>query len=159
MNHILTGTVSELMLQNLTHDGLRDLLVGVSLEWEKRFSVAPGITSAVAEYDAAKLKETSLEIGKGREASDTAVTKGVDFRKGNLRYQMKSNRPSGKPGSPVTLVGKASNYNWDKLIWILYDRVYNLKEAWEFSRDDYGARFDHKKRLSPDDMRSGLRLK
>ena len=152
-------TVSELTLPNLTHDELRNLLVGVSLEWEKRFSVAPGITSAVAEYDAAKLKETSLEIGKGREASDTAVTKGVDFRKGNLRYQMKSNRPSGKPGSPVTLVGKASNYNWDQLIWILYDRVYHLKEAWEFSGDDYRRRFDHKKRLSPDDMRSGLRLK
>ncbi|TMI60901.1 hypothetical protein E6H12_09160 [Candidatus Bathyarchaeota archaeon] len=152
-------TVSELKLPNLTHDELRNLLVGVTLEWEKRFSVAPGITSAVAEYDAAKLKETSLEIGKGREASDTAVTKGVDFRKGNLRYQMKSNRPSGKPGSPVTLVGKASNYNWDQLIWILYDRVYHLKEAWEFSGDDYRRRFDHKKRLSPDDMRSGRRLK
>ena len=98
-------------LQNLTHDDLRNLLVGVSLEWEKRFSVAPGITSTIAEYDAAKLKETTLEIGKGRDASDTAVTKGVDFRKGILRYQVKSNRPSGKPGSPVTLVGKASNYN------------------------------------------------
>jgi len=88
-------TVSELTLPNLTHDELRNLLVGVSLEWEKRFSVAPGITSAVAEYDAAKLKETSLEIGKGREASDTAVTKGVDFRKRNLGYQVKTNRPCG----------------------------------------------------------------
>jgi hypothetical protein len=56
-------------------------------------------------------------------------------------------------------LGKASNYNWDKLIWIFYDRVYNLKEAWEFSRDDYRTRFDYKKRLSPDDMRSGLQLK
>ena len=144
---------------DLTQDELRDLLVGVSLEWERRFSVAPGITSAIAEYDAAKLKETSLEIGKGRDASYTAVTKGVDFQNGNVRYQVKSNRPSGKPGSPVTLVSKASNYNWDKLIWTLYDRVYNLKEAWEFSRDDYCERFDRKKRISPDDMRLGLRLK
>lgn len=144
---------------HLTHDELRDLLARVSLEWERRFSVAPSITSAVAEYDAAKLKGTSLEIGKGRDASDTAVTKGIDFRIGNVGYQVKSNRPSGKPGSPVTLVGKASNYNWDNLIWTLYDQAYNLREAWEFSRIDYRERFDHKDRLSPTDMRLGRRLK
>ena len=146
-------------ISDLAHDELRDLLVRVSLEWEKRFGVAPRITDTVAEFDAAKLKNTSLEIGKGRHESDTAVTKGVDFRKGNVGFQVKSNRPSGKPGSPVTLVNGPRNFNWNKLIWILYDRDYNLKEAWEFSRDEYRERFYHKKRLSPDDMRSGHRLK
>ena len=71
---------------------------------------------------------------------------------------MKSNRPSGKPGSPVTLVGKAQNYDWDKLIWILYDRVYNIQEAWMFKAEQYRLLFENKNRLSPQDMRKGERL-
>ncbi|MGA2238797.1 MAG: hypothetical protein ABSG74_06270 [Candidatus Bathyarchaeia archaeon] len=146
-------------IANSKDDQLRDFLAKVSLEWEKRFAVAPKVTGDLAEYDAAKLKGTSLSIGKGRDVSDTAVKKGVDFRYGNKGYQVKSNRPSGKQGSPVTLVQKAKNYNWDKLIWILYDRNYNIKEAWEHSRNSYRKRFENKKRLSPDDMRLGHRLK
>jgi hypothetical protein len=34
--------------------------------------------------------------------SRTAVSKGHDFTYNGLRYQVKANRPSGKPGSPVT---------------------------------------------------------
>jgi hypothetical protein len=45
-------------IEHVTDDELRDLLLRVSLEWERRFVVAPSITSAVAEYDAAKLKGT-----------------------------------------------------------------------------------------------------
>ena len=145
-------------ISRLEDDQLRDLLVQVSLEWEKRFAVAPRITADVAEYDAAKLVGTSLTIGKGREESDTAVTKGVDFKKGDILYQVKSNRPSGKPGSKVTLVGKATGFDWDKLIWILYDRKYKIEEAWEFTCDRYRQLFEPKKRLSPDDMRMGTRL-
>ena len=139
-------------------DQLRDLLVQISLEWERRFSVAPRITDAIAEYDAAKLAGTSLRIGKGRRESDTAVTKGVDFRKGDILYQVKSNRPSGKPGSRVTLVGKATSFDWHRLVWILYDREYSIKEAWEFPRTKYRKLFESKKRLSPDDMRKGIKL-
>ncbi len=43
-------------VSKLKDDQLRDLLVQVSLEWERRFAVAPQITAAIAEYDAAKLK-------------------------------------------------------------------------------------------------------
>jgi len=139
-------------------DQLRDLLIQVSLEWERRFAVAPSITSAVAEYDAAKLAGTSLRIGKGRKESDTVVMKGVDFRKDDTDYQVKANRPSGKPGSPVTLVGKAKSFDWDKLVWILYDREYRIKEVWEFTRNKYKDLFESKKRLSPDDMRKGTKL-
>lgn len=143
---------------SLEDDQLRDLLVQISLEWERRFAVAPRITDAIAEYDAAKLAGTSLRIGKGRRESDTAVTKGVDFRKGNILYQVKSNRPSGKPGSRVTLVGKATSFDWHRLIWILYEREYTIKEAWEFSSSEYIKLFESKKRLSPDDMRRGTKL-
>lgn len=101
---------------------------------------------------------TSLRIGKGRTESDTAVTKGVDFRKRNIFYEVKSNRPSGKPGSKVTLVNKPKNHDWDKLVWILYDQEYNIEGAWEFTRNKYRQLFESKKRLSPEDMRKGTKL-
>jgi hypothetical protein len=145
-------------VSRLEDDKLRDLLVQISLEWERRFAVAPQITASVAEYDAAKLVGTSLKVGKGRKESDTAVTKGVDFRKDNIFYQVKSNRPSGKLGSKVTLVGKATNFDWHKLVWILYDRGYNIEEAWEFACNKYRELFESKKRISPEDMRKGTKL-
>ena len=145
-------------VSRLEDDKLRDLLVQISLEWERRFAVAPQITASVAEYDAAKLVGTSLKIGKGRKKSDTAVTRGMDFRKDNIFYQVKSNRPSGKLGSKVTLVGKATNFDWHKLVWILYDRGYNIEEAWEFACNKYRELFEYKKRISPEDMRKGTKL-
>jgi len=145
-------------VSQLEDEELRDLLIDVALEWEKRFAVAPRITADIAEYDAAKLVGTSLRIGKGRKETDTAVMKGCDFCKNKEKYQVKSNRPSGKPGSPVTLVGKASNFDWDKLVWILYDREYNIEEAWEFTNDQYRRLFELKNRISPQDMRKGSKL-
>lgn len=144
---------------NLEDDQLRKLLVIVSLEWQRRFSIAPSITSTISEYDAAKLVGSSLHIGAGRSTFDTAVTKGFDFRKNNLRYQVKANRPSGKPGSKVTIVGKARTFNWDYLIWILYNTNFEIEEAWEFSCSKYIELFEEKKRLCPNDMRKGKRLK
>jgi hypothetical protein len=146
-------------IANLKDDQLRNLLVKVSLEWEKRFAVAPRVTGDLAEYDAAKLKGASLRIGKGRDVSDTAVKKGVDFRYRNKGYQVKSNRPSGKKGSPVSLVAKAKTDDWDILIWILYDEKYKIREAQQFSYNLYHKLFKNKKRLSPQDMKLGHRLK
>ena len=140
-------------------ENLRDRLVAVTLEWERVFGVAPSITSAVSEYDAACLVgHTDESYGKvcvGR----TAVTRGCDFILTGLRYQVKANRPSGKPGSFVTLVGKASNYEWDRLIWILYDRYFAIQEAWEWEVDKYRSEFHDRKRLAPADMRKGKRLR
>lgn len=131
----------------------------VALEWENYFGVAPSITSVISEWDAARL------VGKKEEAycSDgkfrTAVTKDVDFICGDLRYQVTANRPSGKKGSPVTLVShkteKKRRFGWDRIIWIRYDQNYDLQEAWEFTAEDYRTRFNHVTRLSPKDMRQG----
>ena len=68
---------------------------------------------------------------------------------------MKANRSSGKKGSFVTMVPKASNYEWDKLIWIPYDSKYVIQEAWEWSVQDYKIAFDRVRRLSPKDYRKG----
>lgn len=125
------------------------------LEWRARFGVAPAITSAVSEYDAARLlghDDASFRLDcVGR----TAMTRGCDFTHRGLRFQVKTNRPSGKPGSFVALVGKASNHDWDRLIWMLYNSRYELLEAWEWEVGAYRAAFDTKSRLSPADMRRG----
>jgi hypothetical protein len=89
----------------------------------------------------------------------TAVTEGFDFVCDGVRYQVTANRPSGKPGSPVSKVGqkteKKKPFGWDRLIWILYDRHFVLQEAWEFTAEEYRAAFKHLTRLSPEHMRKG----
>jgi hypothetical protein len=137
---------------------LRERLVAAALEWQEQFGVAPSITSTLSEYDAAMLIGHSPESFGLDCVNRTAVTKGCDFTHKGLRYQVKANRPSGKPGSFVTLVAKATNYDWDRLVWILYDKEYRMQEAWEWSVDEYQRRFHDKGRLSPLDMRRGKRL-
>lgn len=145
-------------IEALTASELRATLVTVALEWEKRIGVAPAITSAVSEFDAAILVGHSPESLSLDGAGRTAVTRGFDFRHNGLRYQVKACRPSGKPGSFITKVPKATNYDWDRLIWLLYDREYCLLEAWEWRVDAYRASFDSVQRLSPAHMRHGLSL-
>src|SRR5438477_6352818 len=101
----------------LSADGLRAALVALVLEWERRYGVAPFITTAVSEYDAARLVgHTPESLGLDCEGR-TAVTRGTDFCRNGVRYQVKACRPSGKPGSFITWVPKATNYDWDRLIW------------------------------------------
>ncbi len=137
---------------------LRNELVEISLNWEKKFGVLPQITSAISEYDAAKLvgmcEEKYSKYMQGR----TAVSRGFDFDFNDIRYQVKGNRPSGKPGSKVTNVPKAKNYEWDKLIWILYDENFVMQEAWEWDVNDYKEAFHSIERLSPEDYRKGKNL-
>ena len=134
---------------------LREELVNAALHWEKRFGVAPPITSSLSEYDAAMLvgmtEDQYSDCMRGR----TAVSKGDDFVFNGIRYQIKGNRPSGKKGSFITLVPKAKNYDWDKLIWIRYDTNYEMLEAWEWDVEDYIESFYNKNRMSPNDYRQG----
>lgn len=134
---------------------LRNKLVDIALQWQESFGVAPSITSAISEYDAALLVGMTESEYSEYMKDKTAVNKGSDFVFNNQRYQVKANRPSGKPGSKVTIVAKAANYLWDKLIWILYDKQYIMQEAWEWDVDKYKLEFDHKSRISPNDYRKG----
>lgn len=137
---------------------LRSRLVATALEWQAAFGVAPAITSVLSEFDAAGLVGCPLGTYCEGASVRTAVSKGHDFTCNGVRYQVKANRPSGKPGSPVTLVAKASNYDWDRLIWILYDPPYQIVEAWEWTVAEYRVQFDVIGRLSPRHMRGGRRL-
>ena len=139
-------------------DALRSALVSTVLEWERRYGVAPSITSALSEYDAACLVGHTPESFSKDCAGRTAVTRGSDFCHAQLRYQVKACRPSGRPGSFVTWVPKATTFDWDRLIWLLYDREYRVLEAWEWEVETYRAAFEETKRLSPQLMRQGRAL-
>jgi hypothetical protein len=140
------------------HSSLRSRLVSTALDWERRFGVAPSITSALSEYDAARIVGHTDDSFSLDCTGRTAVTRGCDFRHEGVRYQIKANRPSGGPGSFVTLVSKAKNYHWDRLIWMLYNSQYEIQEAWEWDAASYEAAFHQKSRLSPTDMRGGRML-
>ncbi len=139
-------------------DELRNRLVAVALEWERVFGVAPSITSAVSEYDAARLVGHTDETYGLACAERTAVSRGCDFIFNGLRYQIKANRPSGKSGSFVTKVAEAKNYDWHRLIWILYDSNFIVQDAWQWEVAEYRAAFEGRSRLSPDDMKKGKSL-
>jgi len=138
---------------------LRLQLVESALAWERAFGNAPAITTAVSEYDAAMLVGHSQELYSVAMQGMTSVQKGYDFMFNGKRYQVKGNRPSGKAGSFVTWVPKATNYDWDYLVWILYNQTYELQEAWLWEVSAYKAAFDTVKRLSPSHYRKGTKLR
>lgn len=128
-------------------------LVETALNWEATFRVMPAITSAVSEYDATRLIGIS---GKGVETifqNQTAVTKGYDFIWNGIKYQVKANRPSGRKGSEVTMISKPKNYDWDNLIWILYDKAFLIREVLMFKQKDFKNEFDSFKIVRPKDLR------
>jgi hypothetical protein len=137
---------------------LRQKLVETALAWESAFGNAPSITSALSEFDAALLIGQSADEYSASMQGKTSVQKGFDFEFEGARYQVKANRPSGKPGSFVTLVPKAKNYEWDFLVWVLYNPYYEIEEAWLWAVSAYIAAFDSVKRLSPSHYRQGKRL-
>ena len=82
---------------------LRDNLVEIALQWQAKYGVAPQITSVISEFDAAMLVGMSESDYSDYMQDKTAVSKGADFVFNHQRYQVKANRPSGKPGSKVSI--------------------------------------------------------
>jgi len=138
---------------------LRSELIELCLQWQKKYGVSPAITCAISEYDAAHLVGMSETEYSSYMQDRTAVSRGFDFIHNCIKYQIKAHRPSGKIGSKITNAGKAKNYEWDKLIWIRYDVSFNIQEAWCWDRAAYIANFDAKVRISPEDMRQGIKVK
>ena len=137
---------------------LRDQLVDIALRWQNKYGVAPSVTSAISEYDAAMAVGMTEQEYSDFMQDMTAVNKGHDFIHNGIKYQIKAHRPSGKPSSKITNAGKARNYEWDVLIWLRYDVSFNIEEAWAWERESYISAFDEKKRISPADMRNGKKL-
>lgn len=143
---------------DLSAEQLRAVLVSIALEWERRWGVAPSITSILSEYDAARLVGHTTQSLSEDAFGRTAVKRGSDFSFKGERYQVKACRPSGKPGSDVWHVPEARNYEWHRLIWILYDREYRIVEAWEWLVDKYRSKFEGVKIIRPYMMREGRPL-
>jgi hypothetical protein len=140
-------------------DVVRRSLVDAVLLWERTYGVAPqGVTGAIAEFDAAMLVGHTPQTYSEEMHGATAVRKGFDFCHSGERYQVKGNRPSGKPGSFITRAGKPTNLDWDTYVWIRYDEHYLVVEAWSWDNATYSQKLDHLARLSPSDIRSGVRL-
>lgn len=139
-------------------DELREQLIRAALAWERAYGNAPQITTVLSEYDAALLVGCSTESYSRAMQGMSAVQKGHDFVFNGARYQVKGNRPSGKRGSFVTWVPKATNYHWDFLVWILYNSQYQIQEAWLWDVAAYVHAFDSVKRLSPAHLRQGKQL-
>jgi hypothetical protein len=114
---------------------LRAQLVGIALEWEEHLGVAPAVTSIIGEWDSACIVGMTEAQYCADSKHGTAVSRGHDFEWCGIRYQVTASRPSGKPGSSVTLVSRKNedkrDFQWDKLIWVHYDRYYVIQEAWE----------------------------
>ena len=53
-------------------------------------------------------------------------------------------------------MGKAGRYDdWDKLVWLLYDNKFNLREGWLWDCRAYRRNFDALPRVRPAHMRKG----
>lgn len=132
---------------------LRKQLVELCLKWEKLVGVAPSITSAISEYDAMVLvginEENIIKTAKDK----TSRQKGYDFINKGIKYQVKANRPSYKKNSPVTITSKAKNYDFDKLIWILYDSKFIIQEAWICEVNNYKEKLGQLKEVRPKHIR------
>lgn len=140
-------------------DYSRKQLVETALNWESTYGVMPSITSAVSEYDAARLIGVSGERITSAFQTQTAVTKGFDFIWNGVKYQIKANRPSGRKDSVVTMISKPKNYNWDSLIWILYDKNFNIMEVLLFSQKNFKDEFDTLKIIRPIHLRGSSFVK
>lgn len=147
------------MLCFLREQQLRNELVSLAMRWEQAFGIAPHVIAALSELDAALLVGCSVNDYAKCMQGATAVRKGYDFQFNGRRYQVKANRPSGKRGSFVTLVAKARNYDWDFLIWILYNKSYEIEEAWQWEAAPYRQAVEFIPRLSPKHYRQGKRLR
>ena len=136
---------------------LRDRLVSIALEWQQRYGVAPHITAAISEYDAAMLVGFPEREYSRFMQGKTAVAKGSDFEYGGIRYQVKANRPSGKPGSRVTLVANAAkppaNTNGTASSGSCTTRTTRCSEAWQWDAEPYRQAFSENQRLSPEHYR------
>lgn len=90
---------------------LRQRLVEAALAWERAFGIAPSITSALSEFDAAMLIGCSAEGYSTSMCGATAVQKGHDFIFNSSRYQVKANRPVGSPAALLLWCPKRKTMN------------------------------------------------
>ncbi len=124
-------------------------LVRIALAWQDAFGVAPDITRALSELDAALLVGMTEDEYCADGEFRTAVTRGEDFALRGIRCQVTANRPSGKKGSKVTRVTLKRKFERNRHIGLLSNQEYVLLAAWEFTVDVYKSTFGQSERTMP----------
>ena len=137
---------------------IRDQLVSIALDWQRIYGNAPSITGTLGEYDAAMLVGCSEDAYQTQMRDRSVVAAHYDFVHQGLRYQVRANRPSGRRGSPVTLVSKPRSYEWDYFVWVHYHTDFRLREVWRWTVAEFQTQFASVTRLSPTHVRRGERL-
>jgi hypothetical protein len=143
--------------QPMSFDSLRDHLCENAVKWQEKYRVAPNIISAISEFDAARLVGMSEEEYAERERGRTSAA-GFIFRE--MRYQVLGTRREGIRERPESIVihKRPSNYDWDYLIWIRYNKSYVIQEAWRWDVVLYTEYFNQNDRMTLNDMRLGENL-
>ena len=135
----------------------RTLLVAMAFDWERRFGIATVPLSKISEHDVCRLLGLPDEIWALDGQRVVRLTDG-HVTLGKVRARVNADRSDVRPASWLTLVAHSSGAGWDKLFWMLYDKEYELCEAWELPIVDPDQDFDERLRLTPADMRQGRRL-
>lgn len=135
----------------------RPRLVEMAFDWERRFGVAPVPLSWISEYDVVRLLGLFDDSFAFHCVRFMVVTDG-DVTVGKTRFSVNADRPDVRPAAYLTQVAHSSGYGWDKLYWMLYDKQYELCEAWELPIFDRDQDLDERLRLTPADLRRGTRL-
>ena len=93
---------------------LRRDLVKTALAWQKKYGVAPAITSAISELDAALLVGMSEEEYSDYMQNQTAVQRGLDFRFNGVKAQGRFRTDNGEAvrDACVQGLGITINSSW-----------------------------------------------
>ena len=142
----------------VTADTLRTTLVALVPEWEKRYGVAPFITAAVSEYDAARLVgHTPETFFAGLRGSHGSYSRhGLLLQRSSVSDQSLSAQR--KTRFVHYLGAKSNELRMGSTGLASVCGEFQLLEAWEWYVADYQSSFDTIKRLSPAHMRTGRRL-
>ena len=150
------GTEDDHYNQQIDFESLRSRLCESALNWQEKYRTIPHIMSAISEYDAARIigmsEEEYAERRRGRGPTD--------FVHGGNRYRVRGLRREEGGGRPNSLVihRRPTNYEWDYFIFILYNKSYEIREAWIWCAASYREYFDRNDNMTLNDMRLGENL-
>jgi hypothetical protein len=143
--------------QQMNVESLRDRLCEVASKWEEKYRARLSIISAIAEFDAARIIGLSEEEYVERERGGR-FSSGFIFREMRYRVMGTQRKELGeRPGSTV-IHKKPTNYDWDYLIWIRYNKLFVIEEVWRWNVVAYKEYFHQRDSMTLNDMRLGENL-
>lgn len=115
----------------------RTKLIKASLSWEETIRTTPSITCVISELDAANYLGIPFEDYCNQMANISSVNSGFDFEYNNKNYQVKATRESGRKGSKITRLPSIKTNDWDVIIYIRYNAMYEIQEAYLIEKEAF----------------------